>query len=239
MQSQHSLAEISGIKLISRTLAVVFWHIFEESDQKKLIADKLSAVGHIKKLFADQNIRKSYIQLLAGHLNTFVEETQLFDASLVNLAAEYLFDELVDVQSFVVSQQADTLRQGFEDYLKQNDYVKQFSETVTSLSYNPVGMFQLLRDWISSYLTQVQKQDCDEYIDEVAFLFFPEAQERLVVRQSIERTLESMVGSPALIFKFCPKPRTLQPSLYLPPLGYNGYSVPPTLPMLPCSIAPI
>ena len=79
----------------------------------------------------------------------------------------------MDGQSFVVSQQADTLRQGFEDYLKQNDYVKQFSETVTSLSYNPVGMFQLLRDCISSYLTQVQKQDCDDYIDEVAFLFFP------------------------------------------------------------------
>ncbi|MHC4525701.1 MAG: ATP-binding protein, partial [Planctomycetota bacterium] len=197
----HALLEMrSTIGLLHcptrcRTLAVVFWHIFEESDQKKLIADKLSAVGHIKKLFADQNIRKSYIQLLAGHLSSFVEETQLFDASLVNLAAEYLFDELVDGQSFVVSQQADTLRQGFEDYLKQNDYVKQFSETVTSLSYNPVGMFQLLRDWISSYLTQVQKQDCDDYIDEVAFLFFPKAQERLVVRQSIERTVESMVGS--------------------------------------------
>jgi hypothetical protein len=178
-----------------RTLAVVFWHIFEDAEQKKLIADKLAAVGHIKKLFTDQNIRQTYIQLLAGHLQAFVESTGLFDASLVELAAEYLFNELADGQSFVVSRQADALRKGFEDYLKQNDYVKQFSETVTSLSYNPVGMFQLLRDWIAAYLAQVEKAESADYIDEVAFLFFPESHARQVVRQSIEQTLDSMVGS--------------------------------------------
>ncbi len=197
----HALLEMrSTIGLLRyptqcRTLAVVFWHVFEDVEQKKLIADKLAAVGHIKKLFADRNIRQTYVCLLTGHLQTFVESTGLFDASLVPLAAEYLFDELVEGQSFVFSQQADTLRKEFEDYLKLNDYAKQFAETISSLSYNPVGMFQLLRDWISSFLAQTQKEDHRDYIDEVAFLFFPESHDRVVIRQSIEQKLESMVGS--------------------------------------------
>ena len=178
-----------------RTLAVVFWHLFENADQKKLIADKLAAVGHIKKLFADQKIRATYIKLLTDHLTAFVESTGLFDASLVDLAAEYLFNELVESQSFVVSQQADALRKGFEEYLRKNDYVKQFAETVTSLSYNPVGTFQLLHDWIASYLDRIDRPEDADYIDEVAFLFFPESHDRLVVRQSIEQTLDGMVGS--------------------------------------------
>ena len=197
----HALLEMrSTIGLLRfptqcRTLAVVFWHVFEDVEQKKLIADKLAGVGHIKKLFADRNIRQTYVQLLTGHLQTFVESTGLFDASRVPLAAEYLFDELAEGQSFVYSQPADTLRKEFEDYLKQNDYVKQFAETISLLSYNPVGMFQLLRDWISSFLAQAQKEHLSDYIDEVAFLFFPESHDRVVIRQSIEQTLDSMVGS--------------------------------------------
>ncbi len=182
-----------------RTLAVVFWHIFEDAEQKKLIADKLAAVGHIKKLFADQSIRQTYIDLLADHLRTFVESTSLFDASLVDLAAEYLFNELADGQSFVVSQQADALRKGFENYLKQNDAVQRFADSITSLSYNPVGTFQLLRDWVASYLAEVDKTDFTDYIDEVAFLFYPASHDRQVVRQSIEQTLDAMVGSHSLI----------------------------------------
>ena len=178
-----------------RTLAVVFWHLFENAEQKKLIADKLAAVGHIKKLFADQKIRQTYIRLLTDHLNAFVESTGLFDASLVDLAAEYLFNELAEGQSFVVSQQADALRKGFEEYLAQNDYVKPFTQTVTSLSYNPVGTFQLLRDWIASWLDRAGSTEDADYIDEVAFLFFPESHDRVIVRQSIRQTLDGMVGS--------------------------------------------
>lgn len=178
----------------SRTVAVAFWYLFEDAEAKKRLADKLSGVGHIKKLFADDSIRQSYIQLLSSRLETFVEDTGLFDAAYVDLAAEYLFEELVKGSSFVVSRQAGTLRKDFESYLSQNNYQQPFTEAVGSLAYDPAGMFQLLRDWLSSYVDTINKHGQAEYIDEAASLWFPDTPRELV-DQSIERKLEGLVGS--------------------------------------------
>ena len=183
-----------------RALAVVFWALFDP-EQKKRITDKLAGVRHIQSLFTDPRIRTGYVRMLKDHLAGFVESIALFDASLVDLAAEYLFDELVEGPTFVVSRQADTLRQEFENSLKLKDSVTRFTETVQSLSYDPAGVFQLLRDWISSWLLRTGQEQLTDYVDEVAFLFYPDPPERTVVNQSIESTLEGMVGSHPLIRK--------------------------------------
>ena len=156
-----------------RTLAAVFWALFEEGQEKKRIAGLLAGAGHIQSLFADPNVRKSYQARLAEHIGNFAETSGLFDSAQAGLAAEYLFEELAETGPFAASRRASDLRRDFEQYLRDQDSFERFADTIQSLASDPPAVFGLLRDWVASWLARTDRNEMAEYIDEAAVLLHP------------------------------------------------------------------
>lgn len=178
-----------------RTLAAVFWALFEEGQEKKRIADLLAGAGHIQSLFADPNVRKSYQARLAEHIGRFAETSGLFDSAQAGLAAEYLFEELAETCPFAASRRASDLRRDFEQYLRDQDSFERFADTIQSLASDPPAVFGLLRDWVASWLARTDRNEMAEYIDEAAFLLHPLSPPRTVIDHAVTCTIAEMAGS--------------------------------------------
>lgn len=185
----------------ARALATLFWHSNAlEDEEKTLLAARLSGMGHVSALFGPTTARDGYVRDLRTYLETFVSEGHLFDASLVDEAAQYLYHELESPSGFAVSEIALGLKQDFERHLESRGFSEKFQASRKALVHDPLACFRLLGDWTRSYLSDAGKDHLHEYAEEVATLLFPQASEdRTVIKESVERELTGMIGSHAQI----------------------------------------
>ena len=179
----------------SRALANVFWNRFGDNGQKKLMAAKLRGFGAVTKLFPNAEAQLEYVARLREMLNEFVKVEKLFDESLVDQAADYLFCELTRGEEFVVSRIAADLFRDFNDHLRRNEYAEKFEQTVKAVRRNSASCFLLLRDWVEAFLEE-RNDDTLEYVDEVAAgLLVGNVDPKLIVDADVVRDVTGTVGT--------------------------------------------
>ena len=155
----------------SRAMARVFWSHFVDRKQKTLMAAKLHGCGVIGGLFPNTAQQSHYIRSLTAMIREFAEETQLFDVTLADDAAEYLFHELATGNDFVVSRIACQMYDAFHSHLSKHGYADKFTETLQKLKHDHAGSLVLARDWLQAFLQNQPNANSEEqrdYIDEVA-----------------------------------------------------------------------
>ncbi len=185
----------------ARALATLFWQANTiEPKDKTLLADRIAGMGHVGRLFGPSTAQNTYIDELRTHLQDFVTNTGLFDSTLIDEAAEYLFHELTDTDGFVISKTAVDIKQVFEQHLANSQFSERFTESTQALAKAPTDCFRLIRDWIRSYLSSTDMQNQSEYAEEAAILLLPvPSEDRVVIEASVERKLTEMVGSHDLL----------------------------------------
>ena len=182
----------------SRALAWVYWHHFAEREQKALIEDKLKGFGVISQLFPETSQQAAYVDELRVLLDAFVSQNDLFDASLVAEAAEYLFCELAHGGPFCTSRTAADLHEAFHRHLRQNSFEPKFNETVESVKRDATSHFMLTRDWVEAFLDGDAASS--EYRDELAtVLMHGKLEGRSIIDGQVTCTIGDMVGSHAVI----------------------------------------
>ena len=206
----------------TRALATVFWRLYDQPDRKALFAARMAGLGSKRELFAAAVGEGGDFQAeLAGEIAGFVERTGLFDAGLVEPAAEYLAAELAGGKPFVTSKSAADLRDAFRSHLRSRRFEKRFTESCDALAADPAGRYRLIREWVRAYLAEAVGPDTGgqaargtrpqlpaschgwlaqpclarEIADEVAALLLDGDAERTVLDVALGAELTGMTGS--------------------------------------------
>ncbi|MBI9017489.1 MAG: DNA repair ATPase [Phycisphaerae bacterium] len=181
----------------ARSLALLFWQLWDNAAQKQLLTTKIHSIGQLQQTFGIDDTKDKYVALLQNEIQNFIANTNLFDSEITNSAANYLFDELVKADNFCMSKLAADILANFEKQLSKAQRTK-LDATIKDLHTDPIGAFTLLRDWLRSYIRQHNGKL--EYAEEAAVLMTdPARKNRHIIAQDINRKIKGMVGAHSLI----------------------------------------
>jgi hypothetical protein len=179
----------------ARALAAVFWALGDHRDTNTLFSAKITGMGKAHQLFGPSHGLESTLNEIKKELEQFVQETDLFEPPLITEAADYLFYQLKEGSSFVVSQQAMNLKEAFLSHLNDTEFTEHFTTSSQALAGHALSNFRLIRDWARSYLAQAKPVLLD-YADQIATLLLPQTGEpRTVIAEPITAELQGLVGS--------------------------------------------
>ncbi|MFW5798815.1 MAG: AAA family ATPase, partial [Planctomycetota bacterium] len=181
----------------ARALGMVFWKQLEDGPDKAVLAAKVRGIGSLQELFASAAARSRYVDELRRGLSQFVETTGIFEPTLVEEAAQYLFDELAEgKEAFWVSLTASDLLKRFNRHLKGARFTDRLTAVRTELAEDPISAYVMLRDWVEAYAAERDRADQQEYVDEVAALMFHgDGSPRSIIEAPVRTELEGLVGS--------------------------------------------
>ncbi|WP_298860481.1 DNA repair ATPase, partial [uncultured Gimesia sp.] len=184
----------------ARALATLYWDYFCDEESKTLFASKLAGFGKIMQVFPQTGQQQYYINELKQQLTLFVEKISSLDQALIPESAEYLFEELVGANPFVISKRAADLYNDFEKYLKHNNALERFEESLAATSENPMNWFLLSRDWVQAFLDHQNSEEDHDYRDEIALLLIKGKLDRSrLIDAQITAQVEGLSGSHACI----------------------------------------
>lgn len=218
----HQALQLARFSPEARACAVVFWNRFCPKETYALWTSKLKGFAERNRLFPGDPTQRNYISALQGLVGGFIEQTQLYPPEIAAGAGEYLFNELISGDEFVISQEADRLLGNFGKHLAAKGSEKSFEQARQELGAHPGSELDLVRDWVRGFLmigrsrreeAHSGKPEMDQslltsaptdgglrYVEEVAaFLFCANSVKRAVVKAATAQTLEGMKGNHALI----------------------------------------
>ena len=154
----------------ARVLANVFWNQLEATTKNNLTT-KMKSLAEAQHLFGSVNGRSNYISQIASLIVSFVESSGFSEQRYATPAAECLFDQLVIAKTFVVSSAATRLVAEFEKYIKREDQKGTLAQSLKSRTLSGVDRYQIVNDWIRSFLSHKSLTFSDDVIDEAAAIF--------------------------------------------------------------------
>ncbi len=186
----------------ARALAILYWDYFCSAETKELFSTKLSGFGGIMQVFPQTGQQQFYISELNDQLTQFAQHISCLDQTLIPEAAEYLFQELVQGGKFSVSKRAADLYQEFTKYLKHNNALDRFDDSLSATNADPTSWFLLARDWMQAFLDYQGVDEDKDYLDEVTLLLLKGKVDRgHLIDASITAQVEGLSGSHACIQK--------------------------------------
>lgn len=154
----------------ARVLANVFWNQLEATTKNNLTT-KMKSLAEAQHLFGSVNGRHNYISQIASLVTSFVESAGFSEPRFATPAAECLFDQLVIARTFVVSSAATRLVAEFEKYIKREDHKGTLAQSLKSKTLSGVDRYQIVNDWIRSFISHKDLTFSDDVIDEAAAIF--------------------------------------------------------------------
>lgn len=198
----HSSIGLLRYAAPTRALARAFWYQFADQERKELITAKLKSFGVMKGLFQGQKTQAKFVAELRELIQTYVDETSLFESKYVANAAEYLFHELCEGGKMVISFEASELFKEFQKHLKAKRFYVKLEDAIKSLENDTVGCFELIRNWVTAYVDECCPEEATIYADEVTALIFTNSLELTAVTEvSVSCDLEKMLGDHSVLEK--------------------------------------
>ncbi|MBJ6110752.1 DNA repair ATPase [Hymenobacter sp. BT523] len=183
----------------TRAAAALYWHGFTGRKKKAAWQHQLQGIGVLLQVFPDSR----EFENLKGELQLAIEEfatgTGLFSAAHLAEAGDYLFFELTRGETFVIAAEAAELHQLFRQSLKERNATEQYEASVALLADQPAAQFQLVRQWLQSFLHQLPAGHLSEFRDECAVLLLTSFDAARIVRTPLRETLTGLQGSHARI----------------------------------------
>ncbi len=182
----------------ARACARFYWlHVLDENARRTFDL-RLKGIGSILKIFPGKNTHQEIINLLKTGILNFIEQTHFFETEIAAEAADYLFDEMVRGNVFVISHEALELTKAFNTFLKKKKYEEECIASVQNLDGNPVNQFDLTRNWLKAFIDS-EKSASPEFVDEAAVILLAGLDNCKEVVAKSEVILEGLSGSHSLI----------------------------------------
>ncbi len=191
----HQQAGLLRYTSEARSCALMCWQQFVEKEQQQRLNFQLKGAGAILQVFPHTKEFNPVLNQIQASIQDFVQQTSLFDASVIVEASEYLFYELIGDDKFTVNQQAIDLKEAFEKYLAKQKAEAKYRKSVSDLSEQPWVQYDLIRKWVQSFAEQAELDTA--YVSEVAALLFNPKQKLETGKVNLSTTLEDMQGNHA------------------------------------------
>ncbi|WP_426060969.1 DNA repair ATPase [Hymenobacter sp. B1770] len=183
-----------------RAAAALYWYGFTGRKKKATWQHQLQGIGVLLQVFPDSRefeVLKAELQLA---IEEFAAGTGLFQPTHLAEAGDYLFCELTRGETFVIAAEAAELLQLFQQSLKERNATAQYETSVALLADQPGAQFQLVRQWLQSFLQQSPAVHLTEFRDECAVLLLTNSFDPArIVRTPLREMLAGLQGSHARI----------------------------------------
>ncbi|GAB3638205.1 DNA repair ATPase [Hymenobacter arcticus] len=136
----------------ARAAAALYWHRFAPEARRAGWQRQLHGIGVLLQVFPDAREFQSLMLELQLAVDEFALATGLFTLEEVAEAGEYLFYELTRGETFVIAAEAGELITQFQASLKERLATEQYEASVAALADQPAAQFQLVRQWVASFL---------------------------------------------------------------------------------------
>ena len=183
-----------------RAAAALYWHGFTGRKKKAAWQHQLQGIGVLLQVFPDSREFDALRAELQLAMEEFAAGTGLFLPAHLAEAGTYLFFELTRGDTFVIAAEAAELLQLFQQSLKERNATAQYETSVALLADQPGAQFQLVRQWLQSFLQQSPTMHLTEFRDECAVLLLTNAFDPArIIRTPLRETLAGLQGSHARI----------------------------------------
>jgi hypothetical protein len=180
----------------TRAYAQFFWNSLEKHEQE-ILNKQIKASGSVLQLFPNTTDHQFVMELLQERIEKFMRSWLLENENSTTIAS-YLFDELQENNSFIISAKALDLKEAFKDYLKTNNGTDTFDKSIAML-HNLKDQIALSRQWLSSFMTN-SSSDLHFYLEEtIGLLLFASTISKPVNHISAIVSLKALKGGHALI----------------------------------------
>ena len=183
-----------------RAAAALYWHGFTGRKKKAAWQHQLQGIGVLLQVFPDSREFDELKNELQLAVEEFATGTSLFLPTHLAEAGTYLFFELTRGETFVIATEAAELLQLFLQSLKERNATAQYESSVGLLADQPGAQFQLVRQWLQSFLQQSPTVHLFEFRDECAVLLLTHSFDPArIIRTPVRETLAGLQGSHARI----------------------------------------
>src|SRR5688500_16787225 len=134
------------------------------------MAAKLRAFGMMTALFPNRQLQAAYLTELRGQIGDFLVKSGIVSETLAGAAAEYLFQELMRGEEFVISKPAADLANAFGAFLKKERYGERFASARKTVECDFASTWHLLHDWLDAYAASAENAVSCEYLEEATCL---------------------------------------------------------------------
>ncbi|UOQ97291.1 DNA repair ATPase [Hymenobacter sp. 5317J-9] len=186
----------------ARAAAALYWHGFTGRKKKAAWQHQLQGIGVLLQVFPDSREFDNLKAELQLAIEEFATGTGLFSAAQLAETGDYLFSELTRGETFVIAAEAAELYQLFQQSLKERNATEPFEASVALLADQPAAQFQLVRQWLQSFLQQLPASHLPEFRDECAVLLLTNSFDPArIIRTPLRETLADLQGSHARILE--------------------------------------
>lgn len=214
----HHAAGLLRYSPAARACASAFWTWWKHSDPSEvtalqetqtvapiipprhLLAAKLRAYGMMSELFPNRPLQSAYLAEITILIADFAGQTGLFNPSLAQQAAEYLFLELMRGEEFVIGKPAADVVNAFTAFLKKERCGERFASARKTVECDFVSTWHLLHDWLEAFASGGDSAIAGAHLAEaVCLLMRGQFGARQVINASLQVELSGLIGNHARI----------------------------------------
>lgn len=180
----------------ARALATLFWFDLRAKNKKlhDALLSKIHAHGAIGNVFEVIDGRGAYVAQLTALIQDFSVGTDLFDSALASQAANYLYDQVSTTGNFSIASHSAKIVTDFTAQLQRRNYGDKFEKLVSAIKSSKLEQFELVRNWVGSYLDQFGNEGDLHFQNEAAAsILNPQKSELLSGDPS--REVEGLLGN--------------------------------------------
>lgn len=195
-----------------RAMARLYWNRLVDKEAKTLLTSRLDHLAKITSFFDTEPKLDNYLPFVVEKLTKANDLFPMYPKSYVEEAAEYLCKELMGGESFVISQNAKRVHDGFVAYIRDKNALETFTLSLKNCEDDLEGQFFLAKEWVSVYW-QDQQNDIEKRIDidedeisgvlgeVIVLLLEDDVNMNSVIQSSTKATIEGLVGTHGIIDK--------------------------------------
>ena len=186
-----------------RALAILFWNLYDDIDNKQMMHSRLIELSNIKKIFEIKTVKIKYTEDLEKLIFEFNQKHKLFGTQeTIKNAANYLFFEIVSGDGFIVSETAYKIYETFKNRLADKQYYYEFEKAIGKCENKIKLKIDLLTDWVEAFIENNCDSDALFYLYEiVSLLFFNRSNQDKIANAAVSAKIGNMCGSHSLIEK--------------------------------------
>ena len=182
-----------------RANACFFWKTLNTETQDVLNA-QIKAAGHVINVFPEDNTYQTVISAIESKVDDFIENWGIKNLGASQISS-YLFEELCQNDTFIISANAFNLKSDFETFLKQNNRLITFENSIKSL-LEIKDKVNLIKQWLTAFTNQKSDNCASFYIDEtITLLLFKISTPKKINHIPSELIIKSLKGSHSVIIE--------------------------------------
>lgn len=181
----------------ARVCARLYWDIALQDKEKIFLNTRLKGIGSILKVFPGTREQQEAKLLLRTGISDFIHSAKFFHEEIAEEASQYLFEEMVRGDQFVVSSDALEIVNAFRSFLKKKKAEEEYRSSLKKLEGNPLHQYELNRGWINAFTGQ--EGTGSDFTGEAALVLLCGEENSKVIKGKTDLTLEGFSGNHPVI----------------------------------------